>query len=144
MIYCLYNFTLLMEANKEYIYIRYYKNKCNCLLKIQTFSRNTGIIQSIIWERVRERPFNLKGGLWFFSKKNILIPNVAEIKNFRFWWRKKKINILTRVVRKKILSETKNIIFFSGGWGMLTILKYDTSICFKKVTYMEIQSLLLY
>ena len=30
---------------------------------------------------VRERPFHLKGGvggLWFFSKKNILIPNVAE------------------------------------------------------------------
>ena len=30
---------------------------------------------------IRERPFNLKGGggggLWFFSKKNILIPNVA-------------------------------------------------------------------
>jgi hypothetical protein len=26
-----------------------------------------------------ERPFNLKGGgLWFFSKKNILIPIVAE------------------------------------------------------------------
>jgi hypothetical protein len=30
---------------------------------------------------LRERPFNFKGGLWFFSKKNILIPNVAE-KNF--------------------------------------------------------------
>ena len=30
--------------------------------------------------------------------------------------------------------------FFQGGG---TILKYDTSICFKKVTYMEIQSLLL-
>jgi hypothetical protein len=30
----------------------------------------------------RERPFNLKGGggLWFFLKKNILIPNVAEKK----------------------------------------------------------------
>jgi hypothetical protein len=29
--------------------------------------------------RVRERPFNLKGGVMFsFSKKNILIPNVAE------------------------------------------------------------------
>ena len=28
---------------------------------------------------IRERPFNLKGGVWFFfSKKNILIPNVAE------------------------------------------------------------------
>jgi hypothetical protein len=27
---------------------------------------------------LRDRPFNLKGGLWFFSKKNILIPNVAE------------------------------------------------------------------
>ena len=27
---------------------------------------------------IRERPFNLKeGGLWFFSKKNIMIPNVA-------------------------------------------------------------------
>ena len=27
---------------------------------------------------VRERPFTLKGGVWFISKKNILIPNVAE------------------------------------------------------------------
>ena len=33
---------------------------------------NTIIVQ------VRERPFNLKGGLWFFSKKIFLIPNVAE------------------------------------------------------------------
>jgi hypothetical protein len=31
--------------------------------------------------QIRERPFNLKkggGGLLFISKKNILIPNVAE------------------------------------------------------------------
>ena len=37
-------------------------------------------------------PFNFQGGgggYGFFSKKNILIPNVAE-KIFRFWWRKKK------------------------------------------------------
>jgi hypothetical protein len=28
---------------------------------------------------LRDGPFNLKGGgLWFFSKKNILTPNVAE------------------------------------------------------------------
>jgi hypothetical protein len=33
----------------------------------------------VIAIHVRERPFNLKGGvLWFFSKKNILIPNFAE------------------------------------------------------------------
>ena len=39
----------------------------------------------IILVSLRERPFNLKGGgggwggqLCFFSKKNILIPNVAE------------------------------------------------------------------
>jgi hypothetical protein len=30
------------------------------------------------FKALRERPFNLKGGLWFFSKKNILITNVAE------------------------------------------------------------------
>ena len=29
-------------------------------------------------QSIRERPFYLKGGLWFFSKKNILIPNFAE------------------------------------------------------------------
>jgi hypothetical protein len=40
---------------------------------------------------VRERPFNLKRGLWFFSKKNILIPNVAEK------------NILILVEEKKII-----------------------------------------
>jgi hypothetical protein len=30
------------------------------------------------FEKLRERPFNLKGGVCFFSKKNILIPNVPE------------------------------------------------------------------
>jgi hypothetical protein len=42
---------------------------------------------------LRERPFNLKGGgrgIWFFSKKNILIPNVAK-------------NILILVEEKKII-----------------------------------------
>ena len=41
----------------------------------------------------RERPFNLKGvgGLWFFSKTNILIPNVAEK------------NILILVEEKKVI-----------------------------------------
>jgi hypothetical protein len=38
---------------------------------------------------IRERPFNLKGVLWFFSKKNILIPNVAE-KNILILMEKKK------------------------------------------------------
>jgi hypothetical protein len=38
----------------------------------------------------RERPFNLKGGLWFFSKKNILIPNVAE-KNILILAEEKKV-----------------------------------------------------
>jgi hypothetical protein len=41
--------------------------------------------------QIRQRPFNLKGGLWFFLKKNILIPNVAEK------------NILILVVEKKII-----------------------------------------
>ena len=38
---------------------------------------------------LRERPFNLKEGLWFYSKKNILIPNVAE-KNILILVEKKK------------------------------------------------------
>jgi hypothetical protein len=77
----------------------------------------------------------LKGGLWFFSKKNILIPNVAEknililvvekknnvIQSFchitycYILGKKfalcptKKINIPTLVLsEKKILNETKN------------------------------------
>ena len=41
--------------------------------------------------QIRQRPFNLKGGLCFFLKKNILIPNVAEK------------NILILVVEKKII-----------------------------------------
>ena len=41
----------------------------------------------------RERPFNLKGGLWFFSKKNILIPNVAE-KNILILVEKKNNNLI--------------------------------------------------
>jgi hypothetical protein len=32
----------------------------------------------------------LKGGLWFFSKKNILIPNVAEKKYSDFGGGRKK------------------------------------------------------
>jgi hypothetical protein len=40
---------------------------------------------------IREQPFNLKGGYGFFSKKNILIPNVAEK------------NILILVEEKKII-----------------------------------------
>jgi hypothetical protein len=42
---------------------------------------------------LRERPYKLNGGrgLWFFSKKNILIPNVAEK------------NILILVEEKKII-----------------------------------------
>jgi hypothetical protein len=50
---------------------------------------------------VRERPFNLKGGLWFFSKKNILIPNVAE-KNILIPNVAEK-NILILVEEKKII-----------------------------------------
>ena len=57
---------------------------------------------------LRERPFNLKGGLWFFSKKIFWFPMSLK-KIFWFWWRKKKINILTLVLsEKKILNETKN------------------------------------
>ena len=43
----------------------------------------------------RERPFNLKGGggLWFFSKKNILFPNVAE-KNILILVEEKKNNLI--------------------------------------------------
>ena len=38
---------------------------------------------------VRERPFNLKGGLWFFSKKIFWFTMLLK-KIFWFWWRKKK------------------------------------------------------
>ena len=31
----------------------------------------------LLYLDIREQPFNLKGWIWFFSKKNILIPNVA-------------------------------------------------------------------
>ena len=55
----------------------------------------------------RERPFNLKGvgGLWFFSKTNILIPNVAE----------KNILILVEV-KKKSDSEflSYNLMLYNG------------------------------
>jgi hypothetical protein len=39
---------------------------------------------------LRERPFNLKGGVMVFFQKNILIPNVAE-KNILILVEKKKI-----------------------------------------------------
>jgi hypothetical protein len=42
---------------------------------------------------IREQPFNLKGGLCFFSKKNILIPNVAE-KNILILVEEKKNNLI--------------------------------------------------
>ena len=47
----------------------------------QTSSLSRGNVTHFVLnnnDSLRERPFNLKGGLWFFSKKNILIPNVAE------------------------------------------------------------------
>ena len=101
-------------------------NNINChdiseiLLKVtlKTINQTTNLI--------RDGPFNLKGGLWFFSKK-IFWFSVLLKKIFWFWWRKKKIiwfrvfvilpnvkfwkkiNILTRVLsEKKILNETKN------------------------------------
>ena len=39
---------------------------------------------------LRERPFNLGEGLWFFSKKIFWFPMLLK-KIFWFWWRKKKI-----------------------------------------------------
>jgi hypothetical protein len=48
-------------------------------------------VKNISSNFIRERPFNLKGGLWFFSKKNILIPNVAEKNILNLVEKKKKI-----------------------------------------------------
>ena len=45
---------------------------------ILNFQECVNAIRLTSIDSIRERPFNLKGGLWFFSKKNILIPNVAE------------------------------------------------------------------
>jgi hypothetical protein len=57
---------------------------------------------------VRERPFNLKGGLCFFSKKIFWFQMLLK-KILWFWWRKKKINIPTLVLSEnKFLNETKN------------------------------------
>ena len=83
---------------------------------------------------LRERPFNLKGGYVFFSKKIFWFPMLLK-KIFWLWWRKKRIiwfrvfviihnvifwkknsrlarekkNILTLVLSEiKILNETKN------------------------------------
>jgi hypothetical protein len=54
--------------------------------------RIRNIIDVLIDCLVRDGPFNFLGvGLWFFSKKNILIPNVAEK------------NILILVEEKKII-----------------------------------------
>ena len=39
---------------------------------------------------IRERPFNLGGGLWFFSKNIFWFPMLLK-KIFWFWWKKKKI-----------------------------------------------------
>jgi hypothetical protein len=52
-------------------------------------------VRSEMWDLLRERPFNLKGegGLCFFSKKNILIPNVAE-KNILILVEEKKNNLI--------------------------------------------------
>ena len=52
------------------------------------FSNNTEHLS----EQIRDGPFNFQGGgLWFFSKKNILIPNVAE-KNILFLLEEEKNN----------------------------------------------------
>ena len=82
--------------------------------------------------KVWDEPFNFQGGLWYFSEKNILIPNVAE-KNILILVEEKKksdseflsynlmlnsgkkiarlarqkINSNSRVVRKKISKRSK-------------------------------------
>jgi hypothetical protein len=43
--------------------------------------------------QIRERPFNLIGGLWICSKKNILIPNVAD-KNILILVKENKNNLI--------------------------------------------------
>jgi hypothetical protein len=43
--------------------------------------------------RLREWPFHLKGGLWFFSKKIFWFPMLLK-KIFGFWWRKKNNNLI--------------------------------------------------
>jgi hypothetical protein len=46
----------------------------------------------LVDNKLRERPFSLKGGvLCFFSKKNILIPSVAEKNILILMEEKKKI-----------------------------------------------------
>jgi hypothetical protein len=44
---------------------------------------------------VRDGPFNFQGGYGFFSKKNIMIPNVAE-KNIMILVEEKKKNLIQR------------------------------------------------
>jgi hypothetical protein len=69
--------------------------------------------------RLRERPFNLKGGFCFFFPTNILIPNFAE-KNILILVDEKKnnliqflsYNVMLNSGEKKItLCATKKIIF---------------------------------
>ena len=74
----------------------------------QTSSLSRGNVTHFVLnnnDSLRERPFNLKG-LWFFSKKNILIPNVAE----------KNILILVEGKKKKSDSEflSYNLMLNSG------------------------------
>ena len=76
---------------------------------------------------VRERPFNLKGGYGLFSKKNILIPNVAE----------KNILILVEEEKKNNLIQflSYNLMLNSGGEKNSRhdkIKKYSNSYCPRK------------
>ena len=62
----------------------------------------------VIYIFIRERPFNLKGGLWFFSKKNILIPNVVE-KNILILVEEKKNNLIQFLTYNLMLNSGKKI-----------------------------------
>ena len=56
-----------------------------------------------------ERPFNLKGGgVWFVSKQNILIPNVAE-KNILILVEEKKKNLIQSFCHNLMLNSGQKI-----------------------------------
>ena len=62
---------------------------------------------------VRERPFNLKGGgVCFFSKKNILFPNVAE-KNILILVEEKKNNLIQNFCHNLMLNSGKKTSRFA-------------------------------
>jgi hypothetical protein len=65
--------------------------KCKILIFIYRFSKPSGNQATVSLKVVRDRPFNLKGGLWFFVSLRIFFSDNTRVRIIFFLSRKVRI-----------------------------------------------------